>query len=118
MHNNSKNILNGDKEVLVNIKISNDAEITKLNKKHLDRDFTTDVLSFNMDEDLESGEHYLGDVIVNLDQAKRQAGEYGNDVEQEVAQLVEHGVLHLLGVHHDDDDEETVHGIKVDGAGA
>ena len=50
------------------------------------------------------GEYYLGDVIVNKDQAQRQCTEYGNDLEHEISELVAHGVLHLLGVHHEDDD--------------
>ena len=55
---------------------------------------------------------YIGDVVVNADQAKRQCREYGNTYEQELSELVAHGVLHLLGVHHPHDDETEVHGIK------
>jgi len=76
---------------------------------------TNDVLSFNLNQELPDGTYYLGDIIVNSDQAQRQATEYGNDLEHEIAQLVEHGVLHLLGVHHADDDDKTVHGISVEG---
>jgi probable rRNA maturation factor len=96
----------------VNIKISTDKEITQLNKKYFNRDYTTDVLSFNIDQKLEDGSFYLGDIIVNKDQAHRQCKEYGNDLENEVADLVSHGMLHLLGVHHPDDDEHTIHGVK------
>jgi len=100
------NIPAGDKEFFVSIKFSHDKEIAELNKKHLGKDYPTDVLSFNMDEKQEDGGHYLGDVVVNLDQAQRQAQEFGNSVEEEIAELVEHGVLHLLGVHHEGDDRE------------
>lgn len=100
----------------ISVRISNDEEIRKLNKKYFNRDFPTDVLSFNAENDAnENGETYLGDIIVNKDQAERQAQEYGNDLKHEIAALVEHGVLHLLGVHHDDDDEKTIHGVKVGG---
>ena len=76
-----------------------------MNKKHLNKDYPTDVLSFNIDETLPNGEYYIGDIIVNLDQAKRQKDEYGNkDVRNEVSDLVAHGVLHLLGIHHKHDD--------------
>jgi probable rRNA maturation factor len=98
--------------IYISVKISDDSEIKKLNKKHLNFDGVTDVLSFNMNEETEDG-YYLGDVIVNKEQAERQASEYGNSVEEEIAQLVEHGVLHLLGVHHDGDDEKSVHGVKI-----
>ena len=100
------NIPVGDKEFLISIKFSHDEEIRELNKKHLGKGESTDVLSFTMEEEQENGSHYLGDVIVNLDQAERQAQEYGNSVEEEIAELVEHGVLHLLGIHHDGDDHE------------
>ena len=102
--------LNNNTQIFVTL--VGDKEIQKLNKKHLKRDYPTDVLSFNIDQTLEDGSEYLGDVVVNSDQAKRQAQDYGNTVEEEIAELVGHGVLHLLGVHHDEDDEKTIHGLK------
>lgn len=93
------------KPIIVSVKISDDIEIQKLNKEYLGRDYATDVLSFNVGEYTEDGEeYYLGDIIVNMDQAKRQAQDYGNSVEEEIAQLVEHGMLHLMGIHHEGDD--------------
>jgi len=94
-----------DKDFFVSIKFSHDKEIQKLNKEYLNRDYSTDVLSFNIDEDSKDG-YYLGDVIVNIDQAQRQAKEYGNSFKEELAELAEHGVLHLLGVHHEGDDHK------------
>lgn len=108
-----KSLLQSHRDIRINVKLSDDESIKALNKKYLSRDFTTDVLSFELKEKDVDGSYYLGDVIVNIDQAKRQAGEYGNTIEQEVAELVEHGVLHLLGVHHEDDDELSVHGKKI-----
>lgn len=102
-----------EKPINITIKISNDSEIQKLNKKYLNRDFPTDVLSFSANEKREDS-YSLGDIIVNYDQAERQAKEYGNSVKEEIAQLVEHGVLHLLGIHHKDDDEKSVHGVPVE----
>src|SRR3989344_1416369 len=97
---------------IINVSLVSDKEILELNKKYLGRNYSTDVLSFKLDELIED-KNYLGDVVVNAEQAKRQADEYGNTYEQEIAALVEHGVLHLLGVHHDDDDEKSIHGIPV-----
>lgn len=99
-------------DTYITVRLTNNQEIQKLNKKFLKRDFPTDVLSFNYDQVADDGSNYLGDVVVSVDQAKKQAKEYGNDVKHEIAQLVEHGVLHLLGVHHADDDEKSVHGVK------
>lgn len=88
----------------INVHLVGDKEIQKLNKQHLKKDYPTDVLSFNIDEETPTGEYYIGDIIVNIDQAKRQSKEYGNDdFRKEIAELVEHGVLHLLGIHHKED---------------
>uniref|UniRef100_A0A7C4TQ84 Endoribonuclease YbeY n=1 Tax=candidate division WWE3 bacterium TaxID=2053526 RepID=A0A7C4TQ84_UNCKA len=91
-------------KIYISVSISNDSEIKKLNKEYRNKDKSTDVLSFNIDTVDEDGTYYLGDVVVNKEQAARQAQEYGNSVEQEVSELVGHGVLHLLGIHHDGDD--------------
>jgi len=100
-------------DIVISVTISGDKVIQELNKKYLERDSTTDVLSFPINEKQEDGTYYLGDVVVNKEQALRQADKYGNDVETEISELVAHGVLHLLGVHHHDDDEHSVHGKPV-----
>jgi rRNA maturation RNase YbeY len=66
-------------------------ESRSLNKKFLKHDYPTDVLSFNIDETLPDGSFYLGDIVINLDMAK---------TEREIARLAEHGIRHLLGIHH------------------
>jgi len=91
------------KKVTISISLIDDAQIRVLNKKYLGRDYTTDVLSFNMDEPVGAEEYHLGDIVVNVDRAEKQASKFGNDLEHELAELVEHGVLHLLGVHHKGD---------------
>lgn len=88
----------------ISVSIVDDKKIAELNKKYRNKDYATDVLSFNIDEKMEDGTFYLGDIVVNIEQAERQAKEYDNTVEQEISELVAHGVLHLLGVHHDGDD--------------
>src|SRR3990172_3244353 len=97
----------------ISVTLTDDSGIRELNTEHLNRDKPTDVLSFNINEEIENGTFYLGDVIVNKEQAERQAEEFGNTVEEEIAELVAHGVLHLLGVHHEDDDEHSVHGKEI-----
>ncbi|MCH8125505.1 rRNA maturation RNase YbeY [candidate division KSB1 bacterium] len=65
-----------------------------LNRKYLEHDYTTDVISFH----LESSDHLLeGEVYVNVDQAQKQASHYDVDVEEELWRLIIHGTLHLLG---------------------
>lgn len=96
----------------IGVYLVNNKEIRALNKKYLGRDYATDVLSFNYLEggpalkpESQEDEEYLGDVIVSTEKAREQAESYGNTYEQEIADLVAHGVLHLLGVHHEGDDK-------------
>jgi probable rRNA maturation factor len=88
------------KKLYISVNIVGDEEITKLNKEYRNNDNPTDVLSFDINEQQGDGTYYLGDVVVNIDQAHRQCVEYGNTVEEEISDLVGHGVLHLLGVDH------------------
>jgi rRNA maturation RNase YbeY len=102
---NSVNIQNKDLEnIFINISFVKDPQMLELNTKYKNKSYPTDVLSFNINEKMADGKFYLGDVVVNIDQAARQASDYGNDVKHEIAELVEHGVLHLLGVHHEHDE--------------
>ncbi len=89
----------------ISLTICNDEEIRKLNKKYLKHDYATDVLSFNINEKMPDDIFYLGDVVINKEQAQRQADKGKNGVEKEISKLVAHGVLHLLGVHHEDQEE-------------
>ena len=95
-----------EKNTFISVFFTDDKEMRKMNKKYMGRDYPTDVLSFEIKEKQEDGSFYLGDIVVNKDQAKRQAGEYGNDFEEEISELVAHGVLHLLGVHHSEDGDK------------
>lgn len=88
--------------------ITDDETIRQLNQRYRGRDEATDVLSFALLEDSEppfvnppDGVLHLGEVIVSYPQAAIQAEEYHHSLKQELALLVVHGVLHLLG--HDDE---------------
>lgn len=97
----------------ISVFLVDDAQIQKLNKKYLKRDYPTDVLSFGAEHKLSNKDEYFGEIFVSTQTAKKQAKEYGNTYEEEISELVAHGVLHLLGVHHKDDDEISVHGVKL-----
>ena len=90
----------------VTVAFVSDAAIRKLNLNFRGKDKTTDVLSFPVEpEDFETGdEPMLGDIIISLAQAARQAQENGLTLDEEIAQLILHGVLHLLGHDHETDD--------------
>lgn len=90
------------KEAAVGILITGDAEMHALNREYRSIDQTTDVLSFNENfVDPESGLDYLGDIIISVPRAKKQALEGGHTIEQEIQLLVIHGILHLSGYDHD-----------------
>jgi probable rRNA maturation factor len=95
--------------------ISDDATVHELNRRYLGVDEPTDVLSFDLGEEgdgpfaLPPGEAApLGEVIISYPTAVRQAEEQGHSVEAEVAHLLVHGILHLLGYDHVDVEEERI----------
>jgi len=97
------------KQVLEHLEVSvlfvNDAGMRRLNHLHRGIDRTTDVLSFPLISEkppLYHARHLLlGDIVICLPQAKRQAEEYGTNLNQELARLLVHGLLHLLGYDHE-----------------
>lgn len=103
--------------------------IRRLNREFREIDKTTDVLSFPMLEmkngsidkpltaaDFDQSEGlnvvFLGDVIINIDQAYRQAEEYGHSREREVSFLIIHSILHLLGYDHIEKSDERIMKIR------
>ena len=89
-------------DVELSILIDDDKAIQALNRKYRNIDKPTDVLAFPAQVlDPDTGLTYLGDIIISFDQAKIQAQQCGHDVGDEIAVLVIHGILHLLGYDHD-----------------
>ncbi len=83
------------------ILITDDAAIRRLNRDFMGKDAPTDVLSFPADErDPESGQPYLGDIVISYARALEQAAEGGHAVRHEMQLLSVHGFLHLLGYDH------------------
>jgi probable rRNA maturation factor len=78
----------------VSVALVDDGRITDLNRAHRDRDGATDVLAYEADD---GDSAYLGDVVISVETAARQAEEAGRPVAHEVAWLAAHGVLHLIG---------------------
>ena len=84
--------------------LADDAAIHTLNRDWRGVDKPTDVLSWPLEEDASANtEDVLGDVVISLDTARRQAKSRGWTLEEETALLLVHGILHLLG-HQDDTD--------------
>lgn len=91
----------------ISIVIDTDDALHVLNKEFLGIDAPTDVLSFPADEiDPDSGNPYLGDIVISLQRAQAQAAASGHDLNAELQLLVVHGILHLLGMDHSEPDEK------------
>ena len=91
-------------KVVLSVSVVGERKIKELNKKYLGKDEMTDVLSFSQMEGTlvpEDDQMLLGDVIVCYNVAKKQAVKLNKILDEEIEFLVLHGVLHLLGVHHD-----------------
>lgn len=82
---------------VVQIVVSGDSFITKLKKKWFHVDDTTDVISFPMHTVMDENVTLAGEIVINEEQVRRNADEYGVDFVVEMARVVTHGVLHLYG---------------------
>ncbi|HEX7176082.1 MAG TPA: rRNA maturation RNase YbeY [Pyrinomonadaceae bacterium] len=89
----------------VTVAFISDRAMRELNRRWRGKRGTTDVLSFPAEQDaFEKSEGLsLGDVVISVEQAARQAGEHGLSFDGEVAQLILHGLLHLCGYDHETD---------------
>ena len=114
----------------VTILLSDDSHLRRLNAQFNDEDAVTDVLSFNDVEGWHNGQPptsldddafavpgevpRLGEIVISLQQTKRQSDERSVPFERELAMLTIHGVLHLLGYDHATKEEERVMFGKTD----
>jgi probable rRNA maturation factor len=99
----------GDGTCALSIRLVGDDEIRALNREHRALDEVTDVLSFPVDglDPLPAGmERELGDVVISLPQARRQAVTAEVPELEELRELIVHGVLHLAGYDHETDSGE------------
>ena len=93
----------GQSDSQISIVMVDDAEMRRLNRVYRGRGKTTDVLSFAQLEGdaIEALDAHLGDVVVSVPVAKRQARAGGWTLEEELLRLIVHGVLHILGFDHE-----------------
>ena len=102
-------------EAELSILLTDDKTIAKLNHDYRKKDRPTDVLSFHFDSTglpstLDAG-WLLGDIVISLDTAARQATGRKRPFEEELRWLLAHGVLHLIGYDHADPEEKRVMGL-------
>ncbi len=98
-------LMEGNQGCEVSIFLTDDEEIQKLNKTYRNVDAPTDVLAFAMREGINGDLNceILGDVVISIPTAFRQASDYGHSFEKELSLLVAHGILHLLGYDHEEE---------------
>ena len=88
-----------------------DDAMRELNRDHRGKDVPTDVLSFETltsfapQDDTEGPERMLGDVVISVDTARKQAADYDAPLQREIERLLIHGILHVLGHDHMEVDE-------------
>lgn len=93
----------GCPDAVLSISLVGDAAIRKLNAAYRARDRATDVLSFPLHGSAKNRErqpHLLGDVVISVPTARRQAAAYDAPLRRELQRLLIHGILHLLGHDH------------------
>jgi len=93
------------KDLEVALRLCDDATIRELNRDYRNKDKPTDVLAFAQREAATADVALLGDIIISVQTAKRQAK---NGLYAELLHLASHGLCHLLGYDHRDDAEERV----------
>ena len=98
----------GARRSTLSLLLVGDGTMRRLNRRYRRKDRTTDVLAFPVAPTLPSplrggglGRGVLGDIVISLPQAARQARQAGHSLERELAVLVTHGVLHFLGYDHE-----------------
>jgi len=92
---------------IVTVKIGGEEESRELNNTYRKKDYPTDVLSFPLNEKLPGG-FYIGDIFICYAIAERQAEENEVSIEEELLTLMIHGILHLAGYDHEEDDGEML----------
>lgn len=92
----------------VNFVLVDDEKIRELNAKFRDKDKSTDVLSFpyEVEDWPEEEAKIFGEIFISLPTAEKQAEEKGHDLQKELEILFVHGMLHLMGFDHQNDEQE------------
>jgi probable rRNA maturation factor len=92
--------LEGDVELL----LTSDAELKRLNRAFRNKNKATDILSFPSPPEV--SQHHAGDLAISLQTAARQAAQFGHTLDEELRILILHGLLHLYGLDHETDEGE------------
>ena len=107
----TKSVLNGFdfSKLSFDLVFTDDEHIHEINREYRDKDKPTDVITFALFADSEpkfvlDGEIFLGEIYISIDTIKKQASEIGNSFKDELYYIISHGILHLFGFDHQDEE--------------
>ena len=102
-------------KLYMSVTLTNPENIRKINKEHRNIDKETDVLSFPFFEkeeletlDFNQNPDVLGDIVISLEQVRRQAIEYNHSFERELAYMLVHGFYHIIGYDHIEENDKKI----------
>ncbi|MGY5139192.1 rRNA maturation RNase YbeY [Mycoplasmopsis gallinarum] len=105
---NLKNFFKIDKTIILDVSIVNNKEIQSLNKEYRNKDYPTDILSFDFGFDNFNDELpilHLGELVISYEKVEEQAKEFGHSIKREYCYLFAHGLIHLMGYDHEIEEE-------------
>jgi probable rRNA maturation factor len=107
----------GERDSAISLTLVDDQTIREINREHRHKDRATDVLSFPLvipsvsreaPQPSSEPERLLGDIVISLDTARRQAADYDAPLQNELYRLMIHGLLHVLGHDHEETEERRL----------
>ena len=100
-----------DREVYVSVLLTGNEEIQRVNREFRDKDMPTDVISFAYHDNDEADNGLydsLGDIIISLERVEEQRKDYGHSFKREFYYVLTHGLLHLMGYDHMEEEEKKI----------
>ena len=102
-------LLVGERTADLGVMLIGDRSMRRLNRQYRKKDRTTDVLAFSMREDSGSQSALIGDVVISVPTAAKQANQLGRSLDEELIALLVHGILHLCGYDHERSERDARH---------
>jgi len=103
--------IEADRPLYLSLLLTNNENIQVINREYRDKDTPTDVISFayHETEDFNIGPYdTLGDIIISLERVEEQSSEYNHSFEREFYYVLTHGILHILGYDHIEEEDKKV----------
>ncbi|MGB6127571.1 MAG: rRNA maturation RNase YbeY [Psychrilyobacter sp.] len=101
-----------ERDVYMSLLLTNNENIQIVNRDYRGKDQPTDVISFaylDTEDDFQLGPYLtLGDIVISLERVKEQAGDYNHSFKREFYYVLTHGILHLLGYDHIEDEDKKI----------